>query len=141
LKSFTRDWTARTSIQVELDLDENLGRLPEASELSIFRIVQEGLNNIWRHAHATQVKVSLKHTSPRSLMISLQDNGLGLRKDFDMADLAAKGHYGLIGISERVAILGGRFRLQDMPDGGALLLVEIPHPRVDAGPNSLEAIS
>jgi signal transduction histidine kinase len=141
LKSFTRDWTARTSIQVELDLDENLGRLPEASELSIFRIVQEGLNNIWRHAHATQVKVSLKHTSPRSLMISLQDNGLGLRKDFDMADLAAKGHYGLIGISERVAILGGRFRLQDMPDGGALLLVEIPHPRVDAGPNSLETIS
>jgi signal transduction histidine kinase len=131
LQSYTRDWSIRTGIRVSLDIDLNLGRLPEATELSIFRIVQEGLNNVWRHAQATLVHLSLQHTSPRTLMIALQDNGLGLTEELDMAALAIKGHYGLMGIGERVALLGGRFRLQRQPEGGSLLLVEIPHPRVE----------
>ncbi len=130
LQSFTSDWSARTGIKVVLDLDANLGRLPEAAELSIFRIVQEGLNNVWRHAQASCVQISLQHSSPRTLMVSLSDDGRGLAKDFDLASLAAKGHYGLVGIGERVTLLGGRFRLQRLPEGGSQLLVEIPHPRI-----------
>ncbi|MDX9864137.1 MAG: ATP-binding cassette domain-containing protein [Anaerolineaceae bacterium] len=131
LKSYTRDWSQRTSIHVDMQLDENLGRLPEATELSVFRIVQEGLNNVWRHAKASKVQIVLEHTTPRMLMMSIQDNGRGLARDFDINGLSEKGHYGLIGISERVALLGGRFRLQDIPSGGAQLVVEIPHPRID----------
>jgi signal transduction histidine kinase len=67
-------------------------------------------------------------------MVSLRDNGRGLNEDFDIARLATEGHYGLVGISERVALLGGRFRLQRLPEGGTLLLVEIPHPRVEVKP-------
>jgi signal transduction histidine kinase len=135
LQSYTRDWSARTGIKVDLNLDVNLGRLPEAAELSIFRIVQEGLNNVWRHAQASCVQISLQHSSPRTLMVSLSDDGLGLAKDFDLASLAAKGHYGLVGIGERVTLLGGRFRLQRLPEGGSQLLVEIPHPRVNVNPD------
>lgn len=131
LQSHTRDWSARTGIPVTLELDENLGRLPESTELSIFRIVQEGLNNVWRHAQASNVNISLLHNSPRTLLISLRDDGLGLAGELDMAGLAAQGHYGLIGIGERVALLGGRFRLQRLAEGGTLLTAEIPHPRVD----------
>ena len=131
LKSFTRDWSLRTSIHVDMQLDDNLGRLPEATELSVFRIVQEGLNNVWRHAKASNVHIVLEHTTPRMLVMSIQDDGQGLEKDFDINGLSENGHYGLIGISERVALLGGRFRLQDTPSGGAQLLVEIPHPRID----------
>jgi len=134
LQSYTRDWSVRTGIQVTLDLDENLGRLPEAIELSIFRIVQEGLNNVWRHAQASRVEISLLHTSPRAVMISLRDDGQGLPEDFDIARLAIDGHYGLLGISERAALLGGRFHLQRLTEGGSLLLVEIPHPRVETSP-------
>ena len=47
-----------------------------------------------------------------------------------MTDLSKSGHFGLLGISERVALLGGRMRLQRQPKGGSLLQVEIPHPRV-----------
>jgi signal transduction histidine kinase len=131
LQSFTRDWSARTGIKVELEVDANLGRLPEAAELSIFRIVQEGLNNVWKHAHASLVQISLQHSSPRTLMVSLRDNGLGLAEDLDLSALATHGHYGLIGIGERVTLLGGRFRLLRLPEGGSQLLVEIPHPRVE----------
>lgn len=133
LKSHTRDWSTRTGIKVVLDLDADLGRLPESTEMSIFRILQEGLNNVWRHAEATQVEISLQHTSPRMLMVSLRDNGRGLAEDFDLTRLIIEGHYGLVGISERVALLGGRFRMQRQPEGGSLLMVEIPHPRIEQG--------
>jgi signal transduction histidine kinase len=131
LQSYTRDWSARTGIAATLDLDEKLGRLPEPIELSIFRIVQEGLSNVRKHARASSVRVTLRHTSPRMLMISIADDGRGMPKRFDLAALAAEGHYGMLGISERVALLEGRLNVQNQPDGGALIQVEIPHPRVD----------
>ncbi len=130
LQSYTREWMRRTGIAATLDLDSNLGRLPEAIELSIFRIIQEGLNNVRKHAQASAVEISLKHTSPRTLMISIADNGRGLPNDFDLAALSAAGHYGLLGISERVALLGGRLKLQNQAGGGLLIQAEIPHPRV-----------
>jgi len=132
LQSYTRDWSARTGIAVTLALDPQLGRLPETIELSIFRIIQEGLSNVRKHAQATAVQVGLKPISPRALMISIADNGRGLARGFDLAALAGDGHYGLLGISERVALLEGRLLVQNQPHGGALLQVEIPHPRVEA---------
>ena len=131
LQSFTRDWSNRTGIKVGLELDENLGRLPENMELSIFRIVQEGLNNVWRHAQAGSVQIILEHTSPRTLMVSIIDDGKGGMEDFDLSKLANNGHFGLIGINERVALLDGRFRIQQGTEGGSMLLVEIPHPRLN----------
>ena len=130
LQSYAQDWAARTGIQIQLSLDPMLGRLPEETELSIFRIVQEGLNNVWRHAQAKNVQLSLRHSTPRSLMVSLSDDGMGLNEDFDLLALANNGHYGLLGISERVSLMSGRFHLQRSPEGGSLLMVEIPHPRV-----------
>ena len=77
LQSYVHDWSRRTGIKTHLNLDANFGRLPEAIELSIFRIVQEGLNNTWRHANATAVKITLRHTSPRMLLVSITDDGQG----------------------------------------------------------------
>lgn len=136
IQSFARDWSERTGIRLELELSQDFGRLPEALELSIFRIVQEGVNNVRRHAHATAVKVSLRQLSPRALMVAISDNGKGLPQNFDLSALAGQGHYGLLGISERVALLGGRLHLQNQPGGGVLLRVEIPHPRTE-NPNQL----
>jgi signal transduction histidine kinase len=130
LRSCTRDWAERTGMSLTLDLDSNLGRMPEAIELSIFRIVQEGLNNVHKHAGASAVQVCLKHTSPRTLMLSIADNGKGFEDGFDLSAFSAEGHYGLLGVSERVALLGGRLKLQNQDGGGLLLQVEIPHPRV-----------
>ncbi len=131
LQSFTHDWAKRTGIEMELRLHLNPGRLPEAIELSIFRIVQEGLSNIQRHAQATRVEITLEHTSPRTLMVSIADNGHGLDEDFDLAKLSTLGHYGLLGISERVALLSGHLRIHNRSGGGLLLQVEVSHPRLD----------
>jgi signal transduction histidine kinase len=95
------------------------------------------LNNVSRHSEATSVEIALKHTSPRALLISIADNGRGLGDDFDLSRLSSDGHYGLLGISERVALLSGHLHLQNRPSGGLLLQVEIPHPRVDMSMDSL----
>jgi len=130
LQSYTHEWSKRTGIGVTLDLDANRGRLPETIELSIFRIMQEGLSNVRKHAYASAVQICLQHTSPRALMVSIADDGRGLPDDFDLSALSAEGHYGLLGISERVALLGGRLKLQNQANGGLLIQAEIPHPRV-----------
>jgi signal transduction histidine kinase len=135
LGSYTRDWAKRTGVAVTLDLDPHLGRLPEAIELSVFRIVQEGLSNVHKHARARVAKVCLRHTTPRALMLSVSDDGRGIADDFDLTDLSVDGHYGLLGISERVALLGGRLKLQNQTNEGLLLQVEIPHPRAEPPAN------
>ncbi|MGC9399691.1 MAG: ATP-binding cassette domain-containing protein [Anaerolineae bacterium] len=130
LQSYTQDWTERTGIAVDLELEDSVGRLPEPIELSIFRIVQEGLSNVRKHASARRVHISLLPISPRTLMLSIADDGQGLAEDFDLSTLSERGHYGLLGISERVALLGGRLKLQNRAEGGVLIQVEIPHPRL-----------
>jgi signal transduction histidine kinase len=130
LQSFAHSWSERTGIEARLHLDSEFGRLPEELELSIYRIVQEALNNIRKHAGATRVDITLRHTSPRMLLVSIADNGKGLAGDFDLAVLAQNGHYGLLGISERVALMGGRLSFRNRRTTGLLLQVEIPHPRV-----------
>lgn len=133
VKSYADEWSRKTGIRTILRLDENVGRLPEATELSVFRIIQESLNNVWKHAAADEVHVRLKRLSPRMLMVSIGDDGHGLTGDFDLAAFSARRHYGLLGISERVALLGGRLLIRNQADGGLLIRVEIPHPKTPSG--------
>jgi signal transduction histidine kinase len=130
LNSYLHDWSGRTGIEVLLEIDEKFGRLPEEIELSIFRMVQEGLNNIRKHADASHAEITLKHTSPRMLLISIADNGIGLQNSFNLGELGESGHFGLLGISERVALMGGRLHFQNSAEGGLIIQAEIPHPRV-----------
>lgn len=131
IQSYAQEWSLRANIEVSLKLDRKIGRLPEAIELSIFRIIQEGLNNVWKHAQASHVEIDLRHTSPRMLRISIHDDGQGIKENVNLAELASAGHYGLLGINERVALLGGRLHMEQNLEGGSLLVVEIPHPRVN----------
>ena len=66
-------------------------------------------------------------------MVSIGDDGHGLTGDFDLAAFSARRHYGLLGISERVALLGGRLLIRNQADGGLLIRVEIPHPKTPSG--------
>jgi signal transduction histidine kinase len=127
LQSFSQEWAKRNNITLNLKLDPEIKRMPESIELSIYRIVQEGLNNIQKHAGATQADISLQHASPKALMISIADNGKGIGNKIDLSQLSHDGHFGLLGISERVELLGGRLRFQNQKDGGFVVQAEIPY--------------
>lgn len=130
IQSFALDWSKRSGIHLKLNLDNDIGRLPEIIELSIYRIVQESLNNIYKHSDATEAAITLERNSPRSLMIYIEDNGGGIDEKLILSNYSKEGHYGLIGIEERVSLLGGRLRIQNKTEGGLLIHAEVPHPRI-----------
>jgi signal transduction histidine kinase len=128
IRSLVQEWAERNDVELELNIDSKLGRLPEAIELSVFRIVQEGINNIGKHAAARRVKVNVQRSPTDTLMVRIEDDGQGLTDIPDLAHLSANNHFGLVGISERAALLGGTMRIY-LPEGGGLgLEVEIPTP-------------
>lgn len=128
IASLAHEWAERNDVQLQLEIDPALGRLPETIELSVFRIVQEGLNNIRKHAAAHHVRLSLQRTSSTNLLVRLEDDGQGLPAPTDLASLSINKHFGLVGISERVALLGGFMNIESSKGKGTILQVEIPSP-------------
>ncbi len=128
IPSFVREWEARAGVAVHLEIDASLGRLPELMELSVFRIVQEALNNVHKHARARNVHLLLQRTPANNLLIRISDDGRGVKAPANLAEFSAQKHFGLIGISERAALLGGDMDIASSKDGGLTLQVEIPFP-------------
>jgi len=128
LRSHAHEWAETNGVDLTLEIDTHLGRLPEATELSIFRIVQEGLTNIRKHAAAQHVRLELQRTANANLLVRLSDDGRGLPAPLNLATLSANKHFGLVGISERIALLGGTLKIETTPEAGTVLQVEIPSP-------------
>jgi signal transduction histidine kinase len=105
-------------------------RLPPEVEAAAYRILQEALTNVAKHAGATSCDVSLERRDDR-LVVIVDDNGTGFNPA--AADRSAAPHgLGLIGIRERAAQLQGTLRLESTPSKGTRLTVELPaRPRVD----------
>lgn len=128
LRSLVSQWSEQTGIRVELKIAEPLERWSETIELTVFRIVQEGLNNVRKHARATQVVLEVRRTSAAGIMVRLADNGKGMATPPDLRSLSEQKHFGLISISERVSLLRGTLRIGPSAWGGLELQVEIPNP-------------
>jgi signal transduction histidine kinase len=110
---------SRSSLDYQLDLAE-VERLPSQVETGLYRITQEALNNILKHARASQVNLSLQQNGER-IRLEIRDDGVG----FDLEARTPHG-YGLQGMRERAEQLGGSFNLQSKPQGGTTIIVEAP---------------
>jgi len=95
-----------------------LGHLPQATEIIVYRLVQECFNNIGKHSGATNVNISVS-SADGMVRLSVEDNGVGFNVE---EALARRDSFGLSGMRERVALLGGRFEVQSYPkdDGNAV---------------------
>lgn len=102
-------------------LSEDLGRLDELTNITAYRVVQECLTNVARHARARRVEVSVRRTRGRSerLEIVVADDGIGF-------DEGAVEGYGVSGMRERVEGLGGEFSVARRPEGGTRIVARIP---------------
>jgi len=92
---------------------------PKAVQLAIYRIVQESLTNVVRHAHATTAKVGIR-VENNSYVVTIADNGRGLEAENPDAGR------GLLGMQERAELLGGTLETGHAPEGGLLITVRIP---------------
>jgi signal transduction histidine kinase len=100
-------------------------RVPEELRMIIFRIYRELMTNIFRHAKASQVKISLT-IEQDELQLSVQDNGIGFEVPTNWIEISRKGHLGLIGARERAESLGGIFEVQSSQGAGSSFLIRMP---------------
>jgi len=99
--------------------------LPDEAQLLLFRIAQEALSNIRRHAQASMAVMKLEFED-NSFRITISDNGHGFELPERIGDLASIGKLGLAGMQERARLLGGRLKIQSEPGKGTQVIAEIP---------------
>ena len=98
-------------------------RLPPKTELALYRIAQEGLSNIFRHAQATQASLEIAY-KPDEIRLVIHDNGCGFDIPESPAEFAPGGHFGLLGIYERAQLIGAKLEIRsDSSDGTRLTVV------------------
>lgn len=120
IETMVRKLANSSSIEFATKLDPVDGLLAREAETSVYRIIQEGLNNVVKHSQATKASVSLKRTSDK-LEIQVTDNGKGITKHHEGAG-DARG-LGLAGVAERARMLGGSSAVESSPHRGTKLIV------------------
>ena len=118
------EFQKRTGIKCDVTIEVGDVHLEEEKRTAIFRIFQETLTNIARHAEASRARVYLRKRV-KSLDLEVRDNGKGIQ-DEQISDPKA---FGLLGIRERVQYMGGELRIGGEPNKGTRVLVKIPLPK------------
>jgi two-component system, NarL family, sensor histidine kinase UhpB len=120
LRSLSTRFEQRTGLRIRLDLAEDLPPLPSETELALYRVAQESLTNVARHADASAVDVSLRADRARGrVVLCIADDGRG----FDTSTAAGGG---LRGIRERAMIVAGQVAIGTSAEGGAEIRLEVP---------------
>jgi signal transduction histidine kinase len=120
LERLTASFAEQTGISVDFETALADERLPEEVETALYRIVQESLTNVVKHARARRVSILLARKEG-SVKAVVEDDGRG----FDPAEPAGNG-FGLVGMSERLALLGGRLEVESDADAGTTIAAEVP---------------
>lgn len=125
LRSLADEWSALHHIAVDLSLPSNTGSfvdLPDEMSVNLYRVAQEALSNIARHASASKVELQLDECADK-IILTIRDNGNGFVVPEDINSLPVDGHFGLVGLRERVNLIGGSLMIQSTPGKGTQLQV------------------
>ncbi|TXN14272.1 sensor histidine kinase, partial [Methylobacterium sp. WL122] len=132
LATLLREWGRRHGVRADLEFLGDPVRLSAAAETAIYRIVQEALTNVLKHAEADTVSVSVEHR-PQEVRVIVEDDGGGFDPEVvpGMTEdgSPAKPRLGLSGIRERLSLLGGALTLETSPGVGTTLFIAIPVPQ------------
>ncbi len=124
LRSYLEIFGQKAGLSTSIRIEGHGTRLPLSYEVALFRLVQEALSNVAKHAKAGSVQVLVQHL-PEEVRVAVLDDGKG----FDVADAMARQgreHFGLLGMRERVELLGGTLELSSRPGGGTKVGFIVP---------------
>ena len=122
LERLTASFADQTGITIDFEASLAEQRLPEEVEIALYRIVQESLTNVVKHARARRVSILLARRN-EAVKVVIEDNGQGFDPSED-----ADGGFGLVGMRERLALLGGRLEVESSGDDGTTIAAEVPIP-------------
>jgi PAS domain S-box-containing protein len=127
LRTFVYEWSDQSGIPAifEAGSADAALRLPETSETNLYRIVQEALNNVAKHAQATNVTVLL-HRGAQGIVLIIEDDGIGFETRQNGSDPHKITGLGVVGMRERAALLKGTLEMESDPGKGTTILVRVP---------------
>ena len=132
VQAMLRKVAAASEIDFSIEVDNIDGLFPKESEINIYPIMQEGVNNIVKHSEARSARVEVKRYA-RGVQISVADDGRGFSSEGVASNSAPRSGFGLVGISERARMLGGKQTIRSTPGKGTTLTVRLEQQRVDNG--------
>jgi PAS domain S-box-containing protein len=125
LREHAEQVAQRSGLELEVRGAEPQPRLPSATEIALFRVAQEALTNIVKHAHASAAAVALA-AEPGRVTLTIADNGAGFDTERPPAAPGSRG-MGMASMRERAEAVGGRPRIESAPGRGTRVIVEVPH--------------
>ena len=125
LRSYVKSFSERTGIKSLLQISVNLRRLNDQQAIVLYRVAQESLTNVFKHAQATRVKISI-YRIPLGLCLEIKDNGrsFGIEKQRNGQTPARR--LGLLGMEERIRLIDGKFSISSTRGRGTTVRVQIP---------------
>jgi PAS domain S-box-containing protein len=128
IKNYVEEWSQLCGIAVEVHSRGFMqGRLPSHIETTLYRIMQEALTNVLKHARAKNVSVLLERRRDHVLLI-VEDTGKGFDVETVLGMPRGQGNLGVIGMQERTVLIGGTLDIESTPDTGTTVFVRIPLP-------------
>jgi PAS domain S-box-containing protein len=127
LRSVVAEFADRTGVSVSLDCAKMTAQLPSAVELALYRVLQEALSNVEKHARASHVKVTLKRRGSAALL-TIKDDGISFDTRAQPAKGLQSGQFGLLGMRERIAAVGGSLKVISAAGAGTEVRSSVPLP-------------
>ncbi len=128
LRALAQQTRKCAGVRIELSFSGRRRRLPPEFELAIFRIVQEAVTNVVRHAQVNSAQVWLEYTD-EGILVSISDDGVGYAPagfQYNQEQQSGSAHWGLLGIKERVTLLGGVLTIESVPGQGTHVIAWLP---------------
>ena len=126
LRSLVKRAQEYNGIVINMEVAGEERRLPAEVELLMYRVIQEALNNVWKHSRATESYIDIRF-SEKQVDVSISDNGIGFEFSETIDDLAQTGKLGLIGMQERARLLGATLSFDSAPGKGTKVLFSLPY--------------
>lgn len=126
LEKFTREFAQSNEVELQLTVQGDASHLSPKIETALFRLTQEALNNVRKHARAQHVWIELNFKEPRAAMLRVRDDGAGFDLEKALRAARARGSVGLMQMRERAERAGGRFEIETAPGKGTQIQVELP---------------
>lgn len=127
LRDAVTAWQAQhPEVQFTLNLSGKFDSLGETLNINLYRIVQESVTNVLRHAQASEIEISLGKKRNGDMKLTIRDNGVGM----NLCNVDQTKHFGLLGMRERVQALHGKFEVDSKPEGGTTVSVVIPKEKL-----------
>lgn len=125
LDDITEAFTTRSGITPEVKLTGDLTGLTDSQQITLLALIREGLNNVQKHSGASRVTITIA-AHDRGIDALLTDDGRGFDPEETLVKAAREGHLGVVGIHERVRMLGGHARIESRPGGPTVISVTLP---------------